>query len=256
MTTPAALTDAAILLAAAQRLVVFTGAGMSQESDIPTFRDPDGVWARQDPREYATPSAFRRHPERVWRWYAARRRKLQAAQPNPGHRAIAALEAHVPHVVVVTQNIDGLHQRAGSTRVLELHGSLARFKCVAACRGRPTPVPAPPLDQATPPRCPHCGALVRPAVVWFNELLPVEVWERAVQAIDASDALLIVGTSGVVEPAASLPRRAHEQGAALIEVNPEATPLTPLADVALRGKAGVVLPPLVAAVRRARGTKS
>jgi NAD-dependent deacetylase len=155
----------------------------------------------------------------------------------------------VPHMVVVTQNIDGLHQEAGSTHVLELHGSLRRYKCAQNCRGEPTPVPTPPLDAVEPTRCPHCGAYTRPDVVWFHEMLPTDVWEEAISQAHTCEAMLIVGTSGVVEPAASLPWSAKQHGALLVEVNPERTPNTSIADIVLRGPAGVLMPKLVDAMR-------
>ncbi len=237
------------LLAAARHLVVFTGAGVSRESGIPTFRDAEGMWAKLDPLVYATPQGFRREPELVWSWYQWRRRKMGEVAPNPAHYAIAELERLIPRVTVVTQNIDGLHQRAGSSDVLELHGSIVRFKCFAGCRGDPTPVPPPLLESDELAHCPHCGALVRPDVVWFNERLPAAVWEMAAGVAVTCDAMLIVGTSGVVEPAASLPKYAAHQGAFLVEVNPEETPLTAIADVTLYGRAGEVLPRLVERIR-------
>ncbi len=240
------------LLAAAQRLVVFTGAGISKESGLATFRDSDGVWQKIDPQKYATPEGFEEHPRKVWQWYQARRQKVKGVKPNPAHRAIAELEEILPHVVVITQNIDGLHQAAGSEHILELHGSLRRYKCFANCRGAPTLVPTPGLELEEPARCPHCGAYVRPDVVWFNEMLPMDVWEEAALEVATCDALLIIGTSGVVEPAASLPQHASANGAFIVEVNPEPTALTPLADVSLRGPAGEVVPMVVAKVREAR----
>ena len=237
------------VLATLERIVVFTGAGVSKESGLDTFRDEDGVWAQDNPEKYASPVGFRRHPREVWRWYQARRRNAASVRPNPAHRAIAELEDVVPHVVVVTQNIDGLHQEAGSTRVLELHGSLQRYKCAQDCRGDPTPVPAPPLDAEEPTRCPHCGAYTRPDVVWFHERLPTDIWEEAMIEAHACDAMLIVGTSGVVEPAASIPWSAKQQGALLVEINPARTPNTAIADLVLRGPAGKIMPELLEAMR-------
>ncbi len=236
-------------LGALERIVVFTGAGVSKESGLDTFRDKDGVWAKDNPQKYASPAGFRRHPREVWRWYQERRRSAASVQPNPAHRAIADLEAVVPHVIVVTQNIDGLHQEAGSTHVLELHGSLRRYKCAQNCRGEPTPVPTPPLEAEEPTRCPHCGAYTRPDVVWFHEMLPTDVWEEAVSQVHTCDAMLIVGTSGLIEPAASLPWSAKQRGALLVEVNPERTPNTSIADIVLRGPAGTLMPKLVDAMR-------
>ena len=237
------------LLSTATRVVVFTGAGVSKESGLDTFRDAGGVWQAIDPEEYASPAGFRRQPREVWRWYQARRRKMQAAAPNPAHYAIAELEELFPHVVIITQNIDGLHQKAGSSRVLELHGSLRRYKCAVNCRGAPTCVPLPPLDAEEPVRCPHCDAYTRPDIVWFHEMLPFSVWEEAVQEAVSCDAILVVGTSGVVEPAASLPREARTAGAYLLEVNLEPTALTHRSHVSVQGRAGVVLPLVVNQIR-------
>jgi NAD-dependent deacetylase len=244
----------AALIGAARRLVVFTGAGVSKESGLATFREADGAWAKYDPQEYASPRGFRAHPEKVWRWYATRRQKIAGVEPNPAHRAIAELEELVPHVVVITQNIDELHARAGSSRVLELHGNVHRYKCSTNCRGDPTLVPTPLPTTEEIQRCPHCGAYARPDVVWFGETLPVEVWEQAAVEVTTCDAMLVVGTSGVVEPAASLPRHAGAAGAFVVEVNPEPTALTSIADVSLRGPAGEVLPRLIGAVRARRGS--
>lgn len=246
-----ALLQQAAQLLVGQRLVVFTGAGMSKDSGLDTFRDAEGVWARNAPADYASPEGFRRNPRAVWRWYAQRRRQMLAAAPNAGHEAIAALEQLLPHVAVITQNIDGLHQRAGSRLALELHGSVHRYKCASNCRGAPTFTPLPELDEEEPRRCPHCGALTRPAVVWFGELLPADVWEAAVLEINTCNAVLVVGTSGLVEPAASLLWRAKSRGTFLVEINPEPTLISAIADVMLQGTAAEVTPALVAAVRAA-----
>lgn len=232
-----------------ERLVVFTGAGVSKESGLDTFRDEDGVWAKDNPQKYASPAGFRRHPREVWRWYQERRRNAASVEPNPAHLAIADLEQVVPHVAVVTQNIDGLHQEAGSTYVLELHGSLRRYKCAQDCQDDPTPVETPPLDVEEPTRCPHCGAYTRPDIVWFHEMLPTDVWEAAINEAHTCDAMLVVGTSGVVEPAASLPWSAKQHGALVIEVNPERTPNTSIADIVLRGPAGSIMPQVLDAMR-------
>lgn len=235
-----------------QQVAVFTGAGVSKESGLATFRDRDGAWSRYDPAVYATLEGFRRYPEQVWQWYNWRRQEILNAMPNPAHRGIAELEALFPSVVVITQNIDGLHQRAGSTQVLELHGSFQRFRCAADCRGYPTYLSPPPLDLPAPPPCPFCGAPFRPDVVWFGEQLPLAVWREAVEVVERCEALLAVGTSGWVEPAASLPWLALRRRALVIEVNPEPTPLTPQVEFHLAAPAGQVLPALVAAVRRER----
>lgn len=247
-----ALLQQAARLIDVQRLVVFTGAGMSKDSGLDTFRDADGVWANNAPQDYASPEGFRRNPRKVWRWYAQRRRQMLEAEPNAGHKAIAKLDAFLPHVTVITQNIDELHQRAGSGRVLELHGSVHRYKCSKNCRGTPTLTPVPELTQEEPLACPTCGALTRPDVVWFGEMLPADVWEDAVLETAACDAVLVVGTSGLVEPAASLLWRAKSRRKALVEVNPEPTLISSIADVLLQGKAAETVPALLAALEEYR----
>jgi NAD-dependent deacetylase len=257
------LTRAAGRLAATRRVVVFTGAGVSKESGIATFRDPgEGLWARYDPMQLATREAYVRDPAFVWRWYRERFGRLREARPNPGHVALAELERHVPSVVVVTQNIDGLHQRAGSSDVIELHGSAARFKCLSGRHRGFTWDDVAAWEQAAaqgdsagsetaPPRCPHCGALIRPDVVWFGEPLPQEAIARAYEVAGRCDVMLIVGTSGVVQPAASVPLAALHAGAFVIDVNPEPDELTAVSDVYLRGPGGEVLPRLVGSVAQA-----
>ena len=242
------------ILRAAGLVAVLSGAGASQESGIPTFREAQtGLWARYDPQQLATPAAFRRDPRLVWEWYAYRRELVQSVAPNPGHHAIAALEGLVPQVVVLTQNVDGLHQAAGSRDVVELHGNILRTKCAAGCRGEPTPVDpdrlSPAERDATPPRCPHCGGTLRPDVVWFGEALPADAIQRAYEVSAACDAMIVVGTSGVVYPAAALPAVAREAGAPVIEVNPEPGGVTALATVFLQGRGGDLLPQLVGALR-------
>lgn len=243
-----------------KRLVVLTGAGISKESGIPTFRDAlDGLWARYDPQQLATPAAFQRNPKLVWDWYQHRRALIARASPNPGHYAIAELEKVLPSVssapsvplVVVTQNIDGLHNIAGSRDVIAVHGDIRRNKCFAGCQGEPTLIDVEELEwdrQAGPPRCPHCGAYVRPDVVWFNETLPADALERALHLCQTCDVMLVVGTSGVVMPVAAFPHYARENGALLIEVNPNETPITTLVHIHLSGPSGVILPEVVAAV--------
>lgn len=242
------LTQLRAWVQAARRLVVFTGAGVSAESGIPTFRDAlTGLWARFDPEQLATEAAFRADPSMVWRWYAERRAAIAAAQPNAAHRAIAALEGSGPRVSVVTQNIDGLHARAGSHEVLELHGNILRVKCLEGC-GNPERIePAFDwrADPREPPPCPRCGAPLRPDVVWFGELLPPDVFSRAERAALRCDLMLVVGTSALVHPAAGLPLLARQAGARIAVVNPQDTPIDALADHVLRGSAATVLPELL-----------
>jgi NAD-dependent deacetylase len=249
VSTPAALTFDSDLLSAlrsARFVAALTGAGISAESGISTFRDPDGLWARFDPRELATPSAFARHPKRVWDWYAWRRQRVAAAQPNPSHLALAHLEAKVPAFALITQNVDGLHQRAGSHNVIELHGNIMRVRCsqegTIAERWDET--------ASDVPRCSECGAFLRPDVVWFEELLPESALTAAQDAAARCDVLLVVGTSAEVYPAAALPASADAAGAMVVEINPNPTALSSAADYVLRGPAGQVLPALVARIVR------
>ncbi len=233
-------------------LVVLTGAGVSKESGIPTFRDAlDGLWANYDPQRLATPRGFRRDPKLVWDWYQHRRTLIAQAKPNAGHLAIAALERYIEKVVVITQNIDGLHQQAGSRDVIALHGDIQRNKCFANCQGDPTYVDISTLtwdEEAGPPRCPYCGAYVRPAVVWFEEMLPPAELERAIRLSRVADVMLVVGTSGEVQPVASLPFLARESGSLIVEVNPAITPITRIAHWRLAGPSAEVLPQVVAAL--------
>jgi NAD-dependent deacetylase len=229
----------------ARYIAALTGAGISAESGIATFRDArEGLWARFDPRELATPSAFARHPKQVWDWYAWRRERVAQAQPNAGHLAFAALERRAPEFLLATQNVDGLHQRAGSRNVVELHGNIARVKC--SRDGTRVERWEAKADEV--PRCPSCGAWLRPDVVWFEEMLPEAALAAAEEAARRCDVLLVVGTSGEVYPAAALPDFARASGAIVVEVNPSATALSATADYVLRGAAGVVLPALVSAL--------
>jgi len=238
----AGLADA---LRRATRVVALTGAGISAESGVPTFRDAQtGLWAKYDPRELATPAAFARHPKLVWDWYAERRGALAHVMPNPGHVALARMDALVPEFLLATQNVDGLHARAGSRRMVELHGNIARVRC--SREDRVVDRWTEPGDDL-PPRCPHCGAWLRPDVVWFEEMLPAAALDRAEQAARRAEVMVVVGTSAEVWPAAGLAHTAKAAGARLVEVNPEATPLSRLADDVLRAPSGVALPALVAA---------
>lgn len=226
----------------ARSVTILTGSGISAESGVPTFRDAQtGLWARYDPEELATPEAFQRDPRLVWEWYFWRRQLVEKAVPNLGHEALAELERWVASFTLVTQNVDGLHRRAGSQNVIELHGNIMRSKC--SVEG----VVAEPQedDQGTPPSCPNCGAFLRPDVVWFGEMLPSGALEEAYGAARECDLFFSVGTSGLVQPAASLAFEALRQGAVIVEVNPSDTPLTVHVDYALRSRAGEVLPALV-----------
>ncbi|WP_047866001.1 SIR2 family NAD-dependent protein deacylase [Rubrobacter aplysinae] len=229
----------------ARSVAVLTGAGISAESGVPTFRDAQtGLWEHYRPEDLATPEAFDRDPGLVWRWYAWRRELVGGVEPNAGHRALAELESLVPRFTLATQNVDGLHRRAGSHNVLELHGDISRTIC---SRERLTRDPE--GLEGEPPSCPECGAYLRPDVVWFGEALPVEAFETAQEEARESDLFLSVGTSSLVQPAASLPQAALSGGATVVEVNPEPTPLTPHADYTLRSPAGEALSALVAAYK-------
>lgn len=241
---------AAHALVRARRVVVLTGAGMSAESGIPTFRDAGGIWSMFDPDEVATPRAFERDAGKVWRWYADRRRSMAGARPNAGHVALAALEARFAarggSVTVVTQNIDGLHRAAGSRNVVAVHGDIHRTRCFD-CRADAGEAGAHELSTVVPPRCPACGGRLRPDVVWFGEALPMAAVGRALRAIRACDVLVSVGTSGEVEPVASFPLLALEHRAVLIEINPAPTPLSAHAEHVVRAGAATALPALVEA---------
>ena len=222
-------------------MVALTGSGISAESGVPTFREAQtGLWERFDPQELATPEAFERDPGLVWDWYAWRRRLVAQAAPNPGHLALAKMQDLEWNFTLVTQNVDGLHQRAGSRDVIELHGNILRTRCS---------VEGVEVDEheesGSPPVCPSCGAPLRPDVVWFGEMLPTGALDTASEAARGADVFLSVGTSSLVYPAAALPHEALASGATLVEINPEETPLTSHANYALRGPAGDVLPRLI-----------
>ncbi len=251
---PSSAEEARQLLLGATRVAVLTGAGVSEESGVPTFRGAGGLWRQFRAEELATGEAFVRNPRLVWEWYDWRRQKIAAVEPNAAHRALAELEqrivapgssqqppGRVSSFTLITQNVDDLHERAGSRRILRLHGDIWLLRCVGCGQQRrDRSVPLQPL----PPAC-NCGALMRPGVVWFGELLPADVWTAAAAAAGMAEVLLVVGTSAVVQPAASLPVLALRAGARLIELNPEPTPLTALAHVSLQGKASEVLPRIV-----------
>ena len=231
--------EVGLRLRTARRVVVFTGAGVSAESGVPTFRDAQtGLWAQFRAEDLATPEAFQANPKRVWEWYAWRRELVGKALPNAAHHAIAELERRVPAFTLVTQNVDGLHQQAGSRRIIELHGNIRRVKCFA----EGTIVERWKENGEAPPRCPQCGGWLRPDVVWFGEALPEGAFEAAVTAAEACDLCFSVGTAAAVYPAASLPTVAKEAGAFVVEVNPNRTALSGVADACLTGPAGTVLP--------------
>lgn len=229
-------------IAAARHIAVLTGAGMSAESGVPTFRDAQtGLWAKFRPEELATEEAFRANPRHVWDWYAMRRERMKGVSPNAGHVALAEFaRRHPGRLTLITQNVDGLHQRAGSPGVLALHGNIAEDKWLDAPRAC---CDSQPVVEGRPPRCGVCGNLRRPAVVWFGEMLPVDVLEAAEQAAQDCDLMLVVGTSGVVYPAAGLARSTRGR---VVVINPEPSDLDDAADVVLRGTAAGLLPQLLA----------
>jgi NAD-dependent deacetylase len=229
------------LLKKCRGLAVSTGAGISKESGIPTFRDAqEGLWANYDPQQLATPEGFRSNPDLVWQWYNARRKMIGACEPNPGHHALVELEQAVTEFTLITQNIDNLHRKAGSTNIVEFHGNVFRFKCF----DNEHPVEKVTDNDPSPPVC-HCGSPVRPDVVWYGEVPPTACFDKASRALESCDVLLVVGTSGTVYPAASFPSLAKQAGAKVIEVNFEPSAITPLADEFLQGPSGEVLPKLV-----------
>jgi len=236
------------VLIESKHLVALTGAGVSAESGIPTFRGKDGLWNKYSPEELANPQAFAKDPEKVWRWYAWRMEKVFSAEPNKAHYAFAELERLGILKCLITQNVDDLHERAGSRNVIHLHGSLRVVKCTS-CENSfeaQEPPKIPPL-----PKCDKCGSLLRPGVVWFGEMLPPDVLERAMREVEKADVIIVAGTSAVVQPAASLPLIVKRNGGVIIEINPDETPLTPIADYSLRIKAGEMMERLVEPVKKA-----
>lgn len=226
-----------------EHVAVLTGAGISAESGVPTFREAQtGLWAKYDPQELATPQAFQRNPKLVWEWYAWRRELINRAAPNAGHVALAKLATLVPKLTLITQNVDGLHQQAGSQQVICLHGNIRQTKCYANNHFTESW----PESGEVPPKCPTCGSLLRPNVVWFGENLPADALTTAVQASQTCDIFFSIGTSGLVHPAALLPMYAIENGALLVELNPQPTQLTHFAHELLTGAAGDLLPALIA----------
>jgi len=226
-------------LKGSKKIVFVTGAGISQESGIPTFRGKDGYWRRYDPMKLASIDAFYDDPKLVWEWYEDRRKNILSVKPNEGHFAISQME-EFKDVVILTQNIDGLHQRSGSTNVLELHGSIIRIKCTVCDF----------IDNITenfeslPPKC-KCGSMLRPDVVWFGEPLPQNIWQSAIKEASVCDVMVIVGTSLVVSPANTLPVYAKQNGAILIEVNPEKTVMSNDMDLSIQATSAEVLPKIL-----------
>ncbi|MFC2015328.1 NAD-dependent deacylase [Chloroflexota bacterium] len=229
-----------ILVQDVRSVMVLTGAGVSAESGVPTFRGEGGLWRHHRAEELATPRAFYRDPTLVWEWYDWRRGLINDCQPNPAHRTLAEMEAQFDDFVLVTQNVDGLHSLAGSQNLVELHGNIWRMRCTRMCRpsweDRSAPL------HAIPPRCPSCGEMTRPDVVWFGEALPREAIEEADATARRCQIMLVIGTSAVVQPAASLPVLALQSGAHLVEFNPRPTPLSAHVDVTVREPAAESVP--------------
>jgi NAD-dependent deacetylase len=250
--TPAdTLESARAWLRSARGIYILTGAGVSAESGVPTFRDAlEGEWAKHRPEDLATPEAFRRDPAHVWAWYALRQARALVCAPNPGHLAIARIQASRPDVTVVTQNVDGLHRRALaavapglSLEILEIHGSLFQTRCVDCSETIEQPEPV-DLSRGLP-RCGPCGGLLRPAVVWFGEPLPELLLQRAFERAGEAEVCVVAGTSALVHPAAALPLETRRSGGRILEVNPDPTPLSRFADLRFPGPAGIGLPALL-----------
>ena len=253
VTTAAAIRQAAKVLVGANRVAVLTGAGVSAESGVPTFRASDGLWEGHHVEDVASPAGFNRNPGLVWQFYNARRANVATVLPNPGHKALAALEERFgDRFALATQNVDGLHQQAHSRRVLEDHGSLRRTRCTGCAVVRDQGL----RELAPMPECEHCGSLLRPDIVWFGEMLPQDVWSAAQRAVERCEVLLVVGTSAVVYPAAGLIALAKRpaswndirKSATVIEVNLTPTDASPLADIGLYGPSGQILPRVLAAM--------
>jgi len=243
---PAQITDELVLtLRSARQIAILTGSGISAESGVPTFREAQtGLWTQYDPESLATPEAFRRDPALVWDWYRWRRELVGQAKPNPGHLALVDMEQLVNIFSLITQNVDGLHQLAGNSDVIELHGNIMRSKCIRD--GKIVEELNDLLDGL--PHCPDCGGLLRPDVVWFGESLPQNGLQKAIEAARSCAVFFSIGTSAIVHPAASLALEARQYGARIVEINIEATPLTSYADFVLRGTAGNILPRLVSSI--------
>ncbi|MCH8071781.1 MAG: NAD-dependent deacylase [Proteobacteria bacterium] len=225
----------------AQQVCVLTGSGISAESGVPTFRDAQtGLWEQYDPHELATPDAFQRDPALVWRWYRWRRELVASVEPNAGHHALVKLAGLVPALTIITQNVDGLHQRAGSENIIEFHGNLFENRCfVEGCTVTNADM------SAEVPVCTGCGAMLRPGVVWFGESIPEAAMHAAESAVHGCDLFFSIGTSSLVWPAAGFAEAARQQGASVVEINLDATPLSSQADFCLQGKSGTLLPELV-----------
>lgn len=239
-------------LSEARKIAVLTGAGISAESGVATFRDPNGLWAKFRPEELASMDGFLKNPTLVWEWYQARREVIDRVKPNPGHTTLAAMQSWYEErggvFTLITQNVDRLHQQAGSRNVLELHGNIIENYCSRCKKPHEYRYAADP-DVKEPPRCTYCGGMIRPAVVWFGEMLPVDALEAAQDATEECDVFFSIGTSAEVYPAAGLPIEAKRAGALFVEINPQATAITRYADVVIAAPSGEALPALFDKIR-------
>ena len=235
-------------VAACQTVAVLTGAGISAESGVPTFRGEEGLWKNYRAEELATPQAFAADPKLVWEWYDWRRTLIAPLSPNPGHKALVEMESYYPSFTLITQNVDGLHRLAGSADPVEMHGNIWKTRCVAEgtiFENRDTPI------GDIPPKCPNCGAMVRPHIVWFGESLDERVLSRALESSGNAELFFVIGTSALVQPAASLAGIAKGAGAVVVEVNLESTPITDMVDLSLQGPSGEILPELMNMIKSA-----
>lgn len=237
------------LLLNSDNIALLSGAGVSKESGVQTFRDPDGLWARFNPSELASMDGFMKNPELVWEWYNHRRKIIGGTGPNPGHHAIAELERMYKKFTLITQNVDRLHQQAGSRHVYELHGNIIDNHCIDCKSEFGDDIN---LEEKKPPICKACGGKIRPSVVWFGEFLPMDQFSGAENAARNCDVFFVVGTSGEVYPAANLPLIAKDSGAVLVEVNPGETLLTPYMDFSIRGTSAQVMPEIVELIKKSR----
>jgi NAD-dependent protein deacetylase/lipoamidase len=254
---------ASTLLGLCRRILVLTGAGISAESGVPTFRGAEGLWQKYRPEELANPEAFARDPRLVWEWYGLRRAAVAGCRPNAGHLALARWVRRRRGVQIVTQNVDGLHEAAllaaggdpGDPLLspIRLHGSITHVRCTGCAYHAADSTPVNAASEATLPRCPDCSALLRPDVVWFGESLPADQLERAARAAEEADVCLVVGTACVVFPAAGFALRVHQRGRPLVVVDPDQTAYDQIATIKLSGEAGVVLPELLEGGRKAKG---
>jgi len=234
------------LLYVSKYVIALTGAGISAESGIPTFRGKNGLWRKYRPEELATFQAFIRNPKLVWEWYAWRISMVLNAKPNPAHKALSKMEQMGILKAIITQNVDNLHERAGSKNIVKLHGDILKVRCIG-CRYEKK-LNEPPTE--IPPRCPECGSLLRPGVVWFGEPIPPQALRETQIHMEKADTIIVIGTSGVVYPAAAIPYIIRERGGKVIEINISQTAITPITDYSLQGKAGEILPLIVKALEK------